>query len=340
LRAYLLAQGIEGVPSSNAPFFNMLQDQAVIQTNAEDKAIWTATIDNGAGWRNKFTLLKIAPALIWTDPTERPAPYGGSLVIEEGNASPEKPETTCEIPNDPIEQRQVLEAKMTLRQPAPIVAKPSNEMRAIAKPSTDVQEETDDLYALLGNINSPLEELDISHDSPAASPTNTRGEENLQQPLGNKELTDCAPEAVEDVFMPSRSTDLGQGFVGWMKSGIATRRLFINDTKALVHTVDGTAMLVTPGIFKRYVQEHPELEKLAQAKETTGWKLVQRAFEKQGLHRKTSKSLNIWTIKVSGPRKTKELKAYLLQDPKLLFPEQPLDNPSLTVITDAEGGVE
>ncbi len=68
------------------------------------------------------------------------------------------------------------------------------------------------------------------------------------------------------------------------------RRLFINDTKALVHTVDGTAMLVTPGIFKRYVQEHPEVEKLAQAKETAGWKLVQRAFEKQGLHRKTSKN--------------------------------------------------
>ena len=33
-------------------------------------------------------------------------------------------------------------------------------------------------YALLGNINSPPEELDTSHDSPAASSTNTRGEEN------------------------------------------------------------------------------------------------------------------------------------------------------------------
>ncbi|MER0604738.1 DNA-binding domain-containing protein, partial [Pseudomonas aeruginosa] len=284
--------------------------------------------------------LKIAPALIWTDAAERPSPYSGSLVVEDGTASTEKPETTCEIPNEPAEQQQAPETKMTLHQPAPSVAKPSNEMRAIAEPSTDDQEETDDLYALLGNITSPSEELDTSHDSPAASPTNTRGEENLQQPLGNKEPTDCAPEAVEDVFMPSRSTDLGQGFVGWMKSGIATRRLFINDTKALVHTVDGTAMLVTPGIFKRYVQEHPELEKVALAKDTTGWKLVQRAFEKQGLHRKTSKNLNIWTIKVSGPRKTKELKAYLLQDPKLLFPEQPLDNPSLTVITDAEGGME
>ena len=87
LRAYLLAQGIEGVPSSNGTLFNMLQDQAIIQTNAADKAIWTATIDNGAGWRNKLTLLKIAPALIWTDPAERPAPYGGSIVIEEGNVS-------------------------------------------------------------------------------------------------------------------------------------------------------------------------------------------------------------------------------------------------------------
>ncbi|MBG6358398.1 TraI domain-containing protein, partial [Pseudomonas aeruginosa] len=221
LRAYLLAQGIEGVPSSNSPFFNMLQDQAVIQTNAEDKAIWTATVDNGAGWRNKFTLLKIAPALIWTDLAERPAPYSGSLVVEDGTASTEKPETTCEIPNEPAEQQQAPETKMTRHQPAPSVTKPANETRAIAKPSTDDQEETDDLYALLGNINSPLEELDTSHDSSAVSPTNTRREENLQQPLGIKEPTDCAPEAVEDVFMPSRSTDLGQGFVGWMKSGIA-----------------------------------------------------------------------------------------------------------------------
>ncbi|HFP6618419.1 TPA: MobH family relaxase, partial [Pseudomonas aeruginosa] len=279
LRAYLLAQGIEGVPSSNSTLFNMLQDQAIIQTNAEDKAIWTATVDNGAGWRNKFTLLKIAPALIWTDPAERPAPYSGSLVVADGNTSTEKSETTCEIPIELVEQPQVPEAKMTLRQPAP----------RVAKPSTDDQEETDDLYALLGSINSPPEELDTSHDSSAASPTNTRGEENLQQPLGTAEPADYAPETVEDVFMPSRSTDLGQRFVGWMKSGIAARRLFINDTKALVHTVDGTAMLVTPGIFKRYVQEHPELEKLAQAKETNGWKLVQRAFEKQNLHRKTSK---------------------------------------------------
>ncbi len=201
------------MPSSNSTFFNMLQDQAVIQTNAEDKAIWTATIDNGAGWRNKFTLLKIAPALIWADPAERPDSYSGSLIIEEGNASSEKPETTCEIPNDPIEQRQAPEAKMTLRQPAPTIAKPSNDIQAIARPTTADQEETDDLYALLGNITSPPEELETSHDSPAAFPTNTRGAGTHPRPLGTKGLPHSLLEPVHVYLRLARGTVLDQGLL-------------------------------------------------------------------------------------------------------------------------------
>ncbi|EPJ76305.1 hypothetical protein CFT9_28216 [Pseudomonas sp. CFT9] len=37
LRAYLLTKGVEGVPSTNAPFFNMLQDQGVIQMVLNNK---------------------------------------------------------------------------------------------------------------------------------------------------------------------------------------------------------------------------------------------------------------------------------------------------------------
>ncbi|RMV63687.1 TraI domain-containing protein, partial [Pseudomonas syringae] len=40
LRAHLLSQGIEHIPTSNAPMFNLLQDQAIIQPNGEGKAIW------------------------------------------------------------------------------------------------------------------------------------------------------------------------------------------------------------------------------------------------------------------------------------------------------------
>ncbi|MEG6992905.1 DNA-binding domain-containing protein, partial [Pseudomonas aeruginosa] len=39
----------------------------------------------------------------------------------------------------------------------------------------------------------------------------------------------------------------GEQFMVWLKQGIASRRLIINDAKALVHTVNDTAYLVSPG---------------------------------------------------------------------------------------------
>lgn len=49
----------------------------------------------------------------------------------------------------------------------------------------------------------------------------------------------------------------------WLKQGIAARRLIINDAKALVLTVGDTAYLVSPGVFQRYAQEHPQVDALA-----------------------------------------------------------------------------
>uniref|UniRef100_UPI0013D28DAD conjugal transfer nickase/helicase domain-containing protein n=1 Tax=Enterobacter hormaechei TaxID=158836 RepID=UPI0013D28DAD len=62
---------------------------------------------------------------------------------------------------------------------------------------------------------------------------------------------------------PARATPSGDYFIAWLKQGIESRKLIINDAPALVHTVDGTAYLVSPGVFQRYVQEHPEIQVLA-----------------------------------------------------------------------------
>jgi len=103
----------------------------------------------------------------------------------------------------------------------------------------------------------------------------------------------------------------------------------INDAKAMIHTVDGTAFLVSPGLFKRYVLEHPHLQKEAKERDIDPWQLVQRAFEKLKINRKTPDNLNIWTCEVIGPRKSKSLKGYLLQDPTSIFAQPPFDNPSI-----------
>ena len=44
LRAHLLAQGIDGIPSSNTAVFNVLQDHGIALATPDGKAIWKATI--------------------------------------------------------------------------------------------------------------------------------------------------------------------------------------------------------------------------------------------------------------------------------------------------------
>ena len=108
-----------------------------------------------------------------------------------------------------------------------------------------------------------------------------------------------------------------------------SHKLVINDAKALIHTVEGTAFLVSPGLLKRYALEHPHLQKEAKDRGVEAWQLVQRAFEKLKINRKTADNLNIWTCEVVGPRKSKSLKGYLLQDPKAIFTQPVFDNPSV-----------
>jgi len=325
LRAYLLSQGIEAVPSSNAPFFNMLQDQAVIQTNSQDKAVWRATVDNGRGWKNTLTFLKISPALIWPNPNDRPEPYTGCITVEtdpESAPPPTSPETVCAVPDDPAETTVV----------APPAQPPAVRKLVQPAPSDEIQSsERDELLSLYSNITSPSEELNTSP-GPAAAPTLPTEELEQAEDSSGTPHGSAAPK--DKNTMPT-TTPLGSHFVAWLQAGISSHKLIINDAKALVHTVDDTAMLVTPGIFKRYVLEHPELERQVQNQPSKAWQLVQRAFEKEKLHQKTPKKLNIWTFNVVGPRNTKQLKGYLLLDPKILFSELPFNNPSLSRV--AEG---
>jgi hypothetical protein len=120
----------------------------------------------------------------------------------------------------------------------------------------------------------------------------------------------------------------GQVFLNWVRAGIQSHKLIINDSKAKIHTVSGTVFLVTPGIFQRYAQEFPDIS-LEPDQEGEEWRWVQKQFEKLKVHRKCDDSLNIWTCQIKGPRKTAKLKGYLLEDPELIFESLAPENPYL-----------
>ena len=118
----------------------------------------------------------------------------------------------------------------------------------------------------------------------------------------------------------------------WLRTGIRSRKLIINDAKALVHTVSGTAYLISPGVFQRYAQEYPQVAALAKEVHLPAWQWIQKRFEKLGLHRKQADGLNIWTCEVKGPRKSKLVHGYLLTDMQLLFDSPLSDNPYLHIM--------
>jgi len=157
----------------------------------------------------------------------------------------------------------------------------------------------------------------------------------------------AAPSQANDSMLPpaavlppienggnSPESPSGEHFLAWLRQRVQSRKLIINDARALVHTVADTAFLVSPGVFQRYAQEHPNTATLAKQDQVADWQWVQKRFEKLQLHRKQVNGLNIWTCEVTGPRKSRRLHGYLLADPRHLFEEVPLNNPFLQLGVD------
>ncbi|HBO0859734.1 TraI domain-containing protein [Pseudomonas aeruginosa] len=311
LRAHLLSQGIDGIPSNNTAVFNVLQDHGMLQPTPDGKAIWRATITSSGGWSHTFTLLRLAPALIW-EGHQRPPPFAGTVTV-----APDTDATTDE--ND---------APSPASQPVPSVPPPAPGATPEAPAAND------GLDALLELMSPPEPAVPLTapaDETPAAlapspSPTVTQG---TPPPT----MIDPTPQPHPPKAATPRTQDppSGEHFVAWLRQGVLSRKLIINDAKALVHTVADTVFLVSPGLFQRYAQEHPQIAALAKQDGMQEWQWVQKRFEKLALHRKQDNGLNIWTCEVTGPRKVRQLHGYLLEDPRHLFEDTPPNNPYLSV---------
>ena len=275
LRAYLLSQSIEGIPSSNIAVFDELQSHGLVESTPEGKAIWTALVAQG-NWQQTFTFLRIQPALIWGN-EDRPAAFSGTVSVALDDHPTDAPTSA----------------------PPPKAAS-SASRRSSLLPDPMAMEDADDLGTLLDMFE-----------------------------LGEPEVSD-ASSAIPLESSPPSSENPGQAFLNWVREGIRSHKLIINDSKAKIHTVGGSVFLVTPGLFQRYALEFPGIAKEVD-QEIEEWRWVQKQFEKLKVHKKRDNGLNIWTCQVQGPRKKTILKGYLIEEPKLLFELIPSDNPFLKI---------
>ena len=275
LRAYLLAQSVDGIPSSNIALFDELQSHGLVDATPEGKAVWSANVTED-DWQHRFTFLRMQPSLIWAD-EPRPDCFSGK--VEPMMDSPLPTLETGKSAVDPAE---------TASEEHPLPDMPRNG-------------EFDYLDDLMGMLQEP------------------------------GELEDGAnQERLQSTAVPPRG-DVGLAFIKWLREGVRSYRLLINDKKAKIHTVNDTFFLVTPGIFQRYVAENPELAEADPKNEA--WRLLQREFEKLDAHLKKRNGHNIWTCTVQGSRKTSSLNGYLLSDAGTISDKPRANNPYLTLIS-------
>ena len=321
LRAHLLSQGVDGIPANNTAVFNVLQDHAMLQPTASGKAIWRATITSESGWSHAFTLLRLAPALIW-EPSERPSPFAGTVTVDNAGEAEDGPR-----PSAPDAALLPGAAVATEKEPA-ASSRPDQSGGSHAIPPSTQRNPADPLESMLAmfettpepeqSVEAPPEGADdaaVPLDPPASAP--------------GPSAPTAAPAPHDFASFTGRPS--GEHFMAWLKQAVQTRKLIINDAKALVHTVSDTVYLISPGIFQRYAQEHPTIGPLAKDAALQDWQWVQKRFEKLGLHRKQPSGLNIRTCEVMGPRKTRQVHGYLLEDPSHIFDAVPPNNPYLSL---------
>jgi len=278
LRAHLLAQGVDGVPSSNIALFDELQSHGLVDATPEGKAVWSAAVSVGT-WQHCFTFLRLQPSLIWADET-RPPLFEGTV---ECTANGER---STDGSGDPA------------CDPSPMA---TTSFSADAERPIQHPDYLDDLMGMLGETGDP---------------------EGI--PSTQDQDTSTAPDSHQP----------GLAFLTWLREGLRRKTLLLNDTKAKIHTVNGTFFLVTPGIFQHYAAEHPEIAK--RNDKTVAWRQCQRHFERLSKHLKRPNGQNIWTCKVQGPRKSSSLNGYLLRNASCIASETITNNPFLKLMSQDE----
>ena len=331
LKAHLYSQGIKTIPADLNRLYGELQAHGLIEEVSEGRAVWQCEITDG-DWQQTFNMVKVSPTLIW-GVEERPPSFSGTLTIQGAGAAhaqeadqPDRIRAQSSSDNQPS-RAEAIDASPTAGKASPMQTEPPVPSAPEALPHAQVATLDDEIMDLFPKV------ADQGQNQGQDSARDVESSETKISDIADKKCLSVFAKKdnaqIETIPQSDNTSDLGERFWQWLKMGLAEHSLVINDTKAPVHTVNGTYFLVSPGIFKRF--------STAVLNDETQWKAVQQRFQKLGLHVRTQ-GQNIHKVAVQGPNKTRTLMGYLIKDPRQVSQTIPPDNWVLTLsITKAEG---
>lgn len=306
LKSYLLEHGVGGIPSNTTRMYDEMQAHGLIEEAGEGKSVWKADIQIEE-WQATLSFLKVPPGLVWGPGDERPAALSGTFTVVDGKGAKSEENKNSQRSADTSKET----SDTTTTQAMSSVTQQETEER---KNQETIHSEGED------TLNFDKMVSIIAGDKPKVTLQDTSMAEKSEVEVESN--TDKKQSSPSD----GAANDYGECFVRWLKENLSNHRLIVNDTKALVHVVEGTYFLVSPGIFKRFCNVKFGSDK--------AWNKVQQRFQKQGMHIKTDQSMNIWEVNVRGPnRRGNILKGYRLKPDSGIAPSSN-DNVFLSLVRD------
>lgn len=308
IRAYLMGQGIS-VPGDNRKLFDEMQAHQVIESTSEGTAIWYCQLSADAGWKpkDKFSLLRIKPEVIWDNIDDRPELFAGTIcVVEKENEAEEKISNTVNEVQDtvPINRKENIELTSNLQEKNTAL----QSLNPSQNPEAVVENRDNNSVDFLLNMFSDNNEQKVVNITSADTEA------------GTTMILKSEPENLnDDTHLKSK----GQKFVDWLKDKLLKNQLTFNDRTAKVHIVNDCLFIVSPNSFELYLQEKGEPYNEESVNN------LQYEFQALGLHRKRiikNDTINFWRCKVIGPKKESFLVGYLVPNTRLFFGDKILIN--------------
>lgn len=321
VRAYLVGQGISA-PSKNGAMFDELIAHNLIEVTSNKTVIWDVKVSATSGWSGKFTMLKIRPTVIWENIEQRPEYFDGTvlLVDKDNNVLPTAetiPQTAAEILPEPVEaQEQETIPVSTLQSESDI--EPFNPAAHIESEKNS-NDDMDMVLNLFSDDVASTENIqpDTSENEPeiALQETGTVIETLAQAAAKNIDpATDISRPLSSDKTKTEITPDVQQ-FINWIKGGVLSGELKMNQNNAKLHFVENHLFIVTPSIFQIYCAE------VIGNTEKSTWERLQKQFQNLALHKRQhtddGDSRNIWTCKIAGPNRNSTLNGYLVGNVEL-----------------------
>ncbi len=148
----------------------------------------------------------------------------------------------------------------------------------------------------------------------------------------------AAPSAAEDSpeFLDAVQTDAAEParrFMEWVRRGIADGTLTVNSSGALVHGVEEGLLLVSPGIFRAYVQH----DGTGSREKRDAAKRLQREVLRSGWHLRADGGVNLlgYAWKQDG-RPDSRIHGVVIVDPRRFVHPVPPINPALARVAQVE----